>query len=449
MKRKPLLLALFAVGTATPAFAQYTFTTLASFNGSNGANPVGGLILSNDGSTLYGTTYEGGADGNGTVFSLPIAGGTPATVAAFNGTDGAYPIAGLILSGSVLYGTTTSGGHGYGTVFSLPASGGTPAVLASFINANGSNPCGSLILSGGTLYGTTMGRSSSIGGNATLFSLPVTGGIPTVLASFSNHGPPTTGFGGSLILSGSTFYGTTLTGGLGIVSTGTVFSLPITGGTPTTLAAFNHTNGNFPQPGLILACNTLYDTSPGAMPDTVSIDGPSGPGTLFSLSVTGGTPTTLATLNGNNGNVYCPCAGLLLSGGTLYGTTNGDGAYDNGTVFSVPLTGGAPTVLYSFTGDLDGSDSAGSLIADANGDLYGTTEHGGAYGDGTVFELSPVPEPASLSLLVLGGVSLLARRRQRTMKNEIERCRKSGAQTGALTGYLPPGRKGCGPALQA
>ena len=122
---------------ANQAKAQ-TLTILASFNGANGGSvyPSGGLILS--GSTLYGTTYWGGTSGSGTVFSLPLAGGTPTTLASFNGTNGYCLPGSLILSGSTLYGVTSNGGisgqssdgyTGYGTVFSLPISGGTPTTL--------------------------------------------------------------------------------------------------------------------------------------------------------------------------------------------------------------------------------------------------------------------------------------------------------------------------------
>ena len=64
-----------------------TPTTLLSFNGTNGANPDGSLTLS--GSTLYGMTIGGGANGDGTIFSIPVTGGTPTTLLSFNGTNGA------------------------------------------------------------------------------------------------------------------------------------------------------------------------------------------------------------------------------------------------------------------------------------------------------------------------------------------------------------------------
>ena len=93
-------------------------TVLASFNGSNGSEPNGGLTLS--GNTLYGTTVVGGANGDGTVFSVPLSGGTPTVLASFNGSNGENPQAGLTLVGDTLYGTTYYGGtSGNGTVFAL------------------------------------------------------------------------------------------------------------------------------------------------------------------------------------------------------------------------------------------------------------------------------------------------------------------------------------------
>ena len=151
---------------------------LASFNGSNGAFPLADLTLS--GNTLYGTTVDGGTNNDGVVFSLPITGGTPTVLASFNGSDGWGPIAGLILCGNTLYATTNEGGaysapysapYGYGVVFSLPITGGTPTVLASFNDSDGADPIGDLTLFGNTLYGTTQGGGANNAG--TVFSVSV------------------------------------------------------------------------------------------------------------------------------------------------------------------------------------------------------------------------------------------------------------------------------------
>jgi len=154
-------LTLISLITAPAALAQsYTLTTLASINGANGNFAEGGLTLG--GSTLYGTTMSGGANNNyGTVFSVPITGGTPTILASFSGANGGNPFlnAGLTLSGSTLYGTTQHGGpNNNGTVFSVPITGGVPTILANFNVFNGEQPIaplGSLTLSGSTLYGMT------------------------------------------------------------------------------------------------------------------------------------------------------------------------------------------------------------------------------------------------------------------------------------------------------
>jgi uncharacterized repeat protein (TIGR03803 family) len=339
-----------------------TLTTLASLgalgDASVGAYPEASLVL--DGSTLYGTTSYYG-DNASAIFSEPTSGGTPTLLTVLNNTGGDDPN-GLTISGNTLY-------YGYNNeVCSLPVTGGTPTVLASFNGADGAGP-GDLTVSGSTLYGSA----------DNVFSLPISGGTPTVLSS-------TISSWGKLVVSGNTLYG---------ANGGEVFSLPTSGGAPTILASFSGDPG--PMGGLILSGNTLYGTT--------EFGGPSGTespvfatGEVYSVPVTGGTPTVLASFSGTDGAE--PLAGLILSGNTLYGTTfaggnmslstDGADAFPGaGTVFSLPVTGGTPTVLVAFN-DTDGNGPAAGLIADAAGNLYGTTEYGGAgYSSGTIFELSP------------------------------------------------------------
>ena len=171
-----------------------TPTTLLSFNGTNGGDSHNSLTLSPDGSTLYGITTGGGAYGDGTIFSILATGGTPTTLASFNGTNGEGPGGSLTLSGSTLYGSTAYGGaNGDGNVFSIPVTGGTPTVLASFNGTNGETPVGNLTLSGSTLYGTTeLGGNLSLNngqGEGTVFALSVPGIGPQ---NFTEGGGPTT-----------------------------------------------------------------------------------------------------------------------------------------------------------------------------------------------------------------------------------------------------------------
>ena len=79
--------------------------------------------------------------GNGTVFSVPVSGGSATLLASFNGSNGKDPWAGVTLGGNTLYGTTQYGGaNGDGVVFSVPLSGGSPTLLASFNGSNGNEP---------------------------------------------------------------------------------------------------------------------------------------------------------------------------------------------------------------------------------------------------------------------------------------------------------------------
>jgi uncharacterized repeat protein (TIGR03803 family) len=146
---------------------------LHSFNGSDGSHPQAGLIFDAAGN-LYGTTYGGGASGYGTVFKLtPNADGswTESVLHSFNGSDGSSPFAGLIFDAAGnLYGTTSlGGGSNFGTVFKLtPNADGSWAesVLHSFIGSDGSYPLAGLIFdAAGNLYGTTEFGGSGCGGS--------------------------------------------------------------------------------------------------------------------------------------------------------------------------------------------------------------------------------------------------------------------------------------------
>jgi len=109
-------------------------------------------------------------------------------------------------------------------------------------------------------------------------------------------------------------------------------------------------------------------------------------GILFKVTP-GGSESVLVRFDGSNG--FGPEAGVIIDGaGNLYGTTDSGGAYDLGTVFEY-TAGGTESVLYSFAGGSDGQDPQGGLTMDGSGNLYGTTSSGGATGNGAVFKLAP------------------------------------------------------------
>jgi uncharacterized repeat protein (TIGR03803 family) len=172
-------------GTAFQMKPDGTLTTLTFFNGSNGSNPYGGLVLGSDGN-LYGTTAHGGTNGFGTVFQLTTD-GVLTILASFKGTDGAYPFSGLVQgTDGILYGTTLSGGTGYdgsintgyGAVFGITPAG-VFTTLALFEGVNGAHPRTELIQGAdGSLYGTTFGGGSHGAGNVYRVDLPIAIHLP-------------------------------------------------------------------------------------------------------------------------------------------------------------------------------------------------------------------------------------------------------------------------------
>jgi uncharacterized repeat protein (TIGR03803 family) len=172
-------------------------------------------------------------------------------------------------------------------------------------------------------------------------------------------------------------FGTTGSGGSS--NNGTVFKLSRTGKETVLYSFSGGTDGGNPSTGLIEdAKNNFYGT-------TIA-GGASGNGTVFKLGSTG-KETVLYSLKGGADGAL-PFAGVILDArGNLYGTTIGGGAYGGGTVFKVNKTG-KETVLHSFGKGSDGMVPNAGVVRDASGNLYGTTEYGGAWGYGTVFRLS-------------------------------------------------------------
>jgi uncharacterized repeat protein (TIGR03803 family) len=351
-------------------------TALASFDGTDGAYPAAGLVLDANGN-LYGTASGGGASNDGTVFEVAKGTGTITTLASFNGTDGSVPVAALALDGNGnLYGTTSQAGtFDNGTVFRVVKGSGTITALASFKGPNGANPYAGVILDGtGNLYGTTYNGGAS--GYGAVFELIKGSGTITTLASF--NGTDGSNPAGALVMDGSgNLYGTASTGGA--ANTGTVFELTKGSGTITTLTTFTGANGAEPSAGLALdAGGNLYGTA--------YAGGSSGYGMVFELAHGSSTVTTLASFNATKGNL--PQAGMIAdANGNMYGTTSGGGAFNDGTVFEVAQGSGAITTLASFDGT-NGAMPAAALVIDAFGNLYGTTAFGGPAGCGTVFELA-------------------------------------------------------------
>ncbi len=148
------------------------------------------------------------------------------------------------------------------------------------------------------------------------------------------------------------------------------------------------TDGLRPAAGLIIdSAGSLYGTTSAGGANT-STGGSNGDGTVFKVSASG-MESVLYSFIGSPTDGMRPQAGLIMdSAGNLYGTTEAGGATVDGTVFKV-TPAGSESVLHSFGAVPDGSGPFSGLVMDSIGDLYGTTFAGGASDNGTVFKVTP------------------------------------------------------------
>jgi uncharacterized repeat protein (TIGR03803 family) len=382
-----------AATLSTPIANGQTFATLYSFKGgTDGEIPRAGLIQERG--TLYGTTVYGGTSGQGTVFKVDLTTGAETVLYSFlGGSDAREPgAATLIYNNGTLYGTTGGGGGtgcgggGCGAVFKVNSSTGKEKVLYGFTGgADGENPAAGVVYVGGSIYGTTYQGGASLDGTVFELTLPAgqTKWTETVLHSFTGGSDGVSP--NELIYHRGTLYGTTYGGGAN--NFGTVFKIPVSSGVKTVLHSFNpvtFVDGGYPQGGLMDVGGILYGTTPFG---GVDIDG-----VVYSINAATGTENTL---HGFTGGVdgESPQAGVIYVAGSLYGTTpegggTACGGSGCGTVFKVDVKTGAKTVIYSFTGFADGSGPSTGLIY-KSGAFYGTTSNGGTSGLGSVYKLTP------------------------------------------------------------
>jgi uncharacterized repeat protein (TIGR03803 family) len=373
--------------------------------------------------------------------------------------DGGQPESNLTFNGGNLYGTTSLGGAHYfpaaaGTVFELSPSGGEgwqETVLYSFCSVDvnyvcpdGNDPTGPVIFdSVGNLYGVTeAGGNPCIltSGCGAVFELSPTGTgwTETVPYAFCPGGTCQYGIEPGTVAvmdSAGNLYLTNASGVLKLSQSGGVWTIK--------LISFNTI---YPYPGLVTdSSGNIFVLAPSPTAGEQAIlevspngkggwtttavysfkgsggawspllmdqsgnfyvewqgDGKEAPGAVYKLSssASGWTKKILFTFDYDNSalNGFSPFGGLVLdASGNIFGTTNQGGTYGYGTVFElVPVGLGnyEEKVLWSFNGT-DGSYPAGSPILDSAGNLYGTTTQGGSTGSGVVYEVTPGPTVAS------------------------------------------------------
>ncbi len=368
----------------------------AFVGGTDGSNPYAGLTLDAAGN-LYGTTQNGGGGngcgylGCGAVFKVDAAGQETILHRFTLGTDGIGPQSGLLLGpDGDFYGTTYQGGAmELGTVYKLDAAG-NETVLYSFPESYGGYPSpGNLISDAqGNLYGTTAGGSSD-----SLAALGVvykldTLGEETVLYTFAGGAAGSQPQAGVIRDGEGNFYGTA---GGGVAGAGIVYKLD-SAGRETLLYSFGGRGGYQAYAGVFCdAAGNLYGTN--------SEGGSDGGGTAYMLEAAGTYRVLHSFAGGADGSG--PLAGLIRDdAGNLYGTTEFGGAAGAGVVYRVDLAG-HETVLYSFTGFADGGYPTAGVISDSAGNLYGTTSYG-AGGGGVVYKLNPSGQQSVLHTFTAG-----------------------------------------------
>ena len=420
MKKLSLFLARAALAAAAlgSSAGASTLTTLWAFDGTDGSAPTGGVIFDAAGN-LYGAaagTCLAKDCYDGAVFELspPGHGQTQWTETLLHSLIPlAFPSGPVVFDGAgnmfgVAPGNGCLVGAGVapciqGKVFELsPPVGGTGAwtKIRVHVFEPGVEVNPNLIRDGaGNLYGSAAVDSATSAGQIFELTPPaVTGGTWTksVLHRFAPGVAPANGL---LFGPGGVLYGMTSTGGAG--GAGTVYQLspPAAGHhrwTKQVLYSFAG-GADAANPTDMLISDAMGNLF------AVAAGGSSGQGCVFELSPpasAGGawTEAVIYSFAGGNDGAGPTSALLLDAQGNLYGTTSHGGPADDGTIFELSrpiLAGGvwSETVLYSFTGGSDGDAPSGALVADTAGNFYGTATYSAPTGPigpfGTVFELTP------------------------------------------------------------
>jgi uncharacterized repeat protein (TIGR03803 family) len=390
-------------GTLFKLSSSGQFTELYQFSGPDGANPIGAVLLDSAGN-LWGTTYQGGSafnnlgnDGYGTIFKY--SGGTVTNPVLFNITDGENANGGMATDGTSYYGTTYQGGaNSFGTLFQYNSATGQLTTLFDFNRfPNGSYPSSAVIYDGkGNLYGTTsQGGGHSGPSNAccgTVWKYSLSSGTLTTLVSFDGDTVPPDGMfpqGGVTLDGNGNLYGTASQGGT--FSDGIVYEFSSTG-TLSTLATFSGSNGQFPEGNLAFdsAGNLWGITHQGGNP---------GYGTVYELtpntgsgcgpSVSSVTLNPPSIPNGHSTTGTVTLSAAAPSGGSVVGLTS-----DNGSVFptlpsSVTVPAGATSANFQAT--------ANNLFVLSNTVVTFTATLGNSTAQGTV-TVTPGINVASISL---------------------------------------------------
>jgi uncharacterized repeat protein (TIGR03803 family) len=370
------------------ATSSYGYQILYKFpaGGADGATPLAGVIDVNG--VLYGTTSTGGntacaSGGCGTVFSLDSTGKETLLHEFRGGSDGEFPAANLVYANGTLYGTTGGsyvggGTNNCGTIFAIKPNGSHYRVMYAFAGgSDGEYPLGNVIKARGKLFGTTYEGGQY--GDGTVFEFELRKHKERILHSFAAGTDGAKPMSGLIDVAGI-LYGTTSQGGVANSwhNAGTVFEVGKQGKVEL-IFVFDLTDGEAPYAPLLAVGSTLYGTT--------SLGGAYNWGTVFSMNVNGTNEQVLHNFNQYTDGWF-PETGLVAMSGLLYGTTNRGGFYDDGTVYSIDPNTENEQLLHSFGDYRDGGYPNG--VVSSEGILYGTSQTGSGSGAvGSVWRLSP------------------------------------------------------------
>jgi uncharacterized repeat protein (TIGR03803 family) len=271
---------------------------------------------------------------------------------------------------------------------------GTTTVIYSFAgDEDGEYPATDLVIDqAGNLYGTTV-QGGEFGGG-TVFQLSPSG-THTVLYSFTGGADGGQPYGGVTLDPQGNLYGSTVVGGSGGAcedGCGVAYKLTYAGGTWSETVLHNFTGGDDGSgPGAGLTLDTqgnLYGMTP--------TGGAYGLGVIYQLKPAYGGTWKFRVIHtftgGDDGGTGSAGRLLLDHAGNLFGVATVGGAYGAGTAFQLrlgPNNTWKLKTIYAFKGDPDAGFPYGALTPDQSGNLYGTTYYDGAYELGTVYQLSP------------------------------------------------------------
>ena len=306
------------------------FTIVHDFDGpydldGTGRIPKGTLVVSND--RLWGTTFRGGREDQGVIFSIDLKTGAAKKISEFVDGNGSLPNGNLLEYEDQLWGLASDGGLGEGVIYKIDPVTESVQVVHKFFGTDGRTPVGGLTAHNGRLWGIT---KSNIESHQTNYVPIARGGI---IFSFDPNNP----------------------------------------GDIRTEYEFENQTGSSPDGSLYVHNNQLWGTTDkGAYADE---------GGIYHFDPN----TTIYTEAHRFGPVASSSSEVLQVGNKLYGLGRAGGAYPYGSIFSVSLDGKQAKLLHLFDEE-NGSHPVGKLVL-ANNELWGVTQQGGAEHAGVIFRI--------------------------------------------------------------